>query len=312
MPTALASLPAASSDGPTWDLVADLEQLFHYHFMQSAFIAGTLVALVAGVIGYFMVLRGQSFAGHTLANVGFAGAAGAVLLQGPPVVGLLVFGAGAALGIGALGGRQGQASWRQDIAVGTVLAFSLGLGRLFTQLSSGYVGDVTSILFGAVLGINDRDVATIGLTTLVTLGLLALVGRPLLFASVDPDVAAARGVPVRALSYLFLVLLAFAVAQAVQVVGVLLIFALLVTPGAIAQQLSARPALALTLSVLFALLFTWAGLAVAYFTPYPVGFFVTTFAFGAYALVRLIRTARAALMGRWPTRMGSQVEGVVQ
>jgi len=312
MPVALASLADGIGDGLSWDLLADVEQLLHYHFMQNAFLAGTLVALVAGTVGYFMVLRGQAFAGHTLANVGFAGAAGAALVGLPPVAGLLVFGLGAALGIGALGERQARAAWRQDIAVGTILAFSLGLGLLFARLAATYVQGVYAILFGAVLGISDRDVATIGLTALATLAILALVGRPLLFASVDPEVAAARGVPVRTLSYLFLALLALAVAEAVQVVGVLLIFALLVTPGAIAQQLSARPALAVALSVLFALLFTWAGLAVAYFTPYPVGFFVTTFAFGAYGLVRLIRALRAALAGRGPLRVSGRAEGVVR
>src|SRR5689334_8592276 len=137
--------------GPTWDLFADLTDLFHYPFMQHAFLAGTLVAVVAGALGYFMVLRRQSFAGHTLANVGFAGAAGAALIGQPPVVGLLVFGLAAALGIGWLSERAGEGSgsgqWRQDIAVGTVLAFSLGLGLLFERLSSSYAGGIYAILF---------------------------------------------------------------------------------------------------------------------------------------------------------------------
>lgn len=268
------------------DLVLSrLQQLFAYHFMQNAFLAGTMISLIAGAVGYFMVLRGQSFAGHTLANVGFAGAAGAVLLGWSPVVGLLIFGMGTALGIDLLGGRYTKTQWGFSVAIGTIQTFALGLGLLFVQYSS-YAAGVYSILFGAVLGISDRDVSLIALTTVVTLVGLGAIARPLLFASIDPDVAEARGVPVRLLSRAFLVLLAFAVAQAVQVVGVLLIFSLLVTPAAIAQQVTARPVIAICLSILLALLFTWAGLAVAYFTPYPVGFFITSFAFGTYSLVR--------------------------
>jgi zinc/manganese transport system permease protein len=294
--------------GPTWDLFADLTDLFHYPFMQHAFLAGTLVAVVAGALGYFMVLRRQSFAGHTLANVGFAGAAGAALIGQPPVVGLLVFGLAAALGIGWLSERAGEGSgsgqWRQDIAVGTVLAFSLGLGLLFERLSSSYAGGVYAILFGAALGVSERDITVIAITTGIALVALVFVGRPLLFASLDPLVAGARGVPVRALSYVFLALLAFAVAQAVQVVGVLLIFSLLVTPGATAQQLTTRPGRAIAFSVALALVFTWVGLTIAYYTPYPVGFFITSCAFVTYIVVRLARLGVSAV-GRNSRRGGA-------
>ena len=281
----------------SWDLVADIEQLFAYHFMQNAYLAGTLVAVVAGVVGYFMVLRSQSFAGHTLAKVGFTGALGAALIGFSPVIGLIGFGLGAALLIGVLSARQVKG---QDVAVGIVLAFSLGLGLLFVRLSHfNNTTGLISILFGSIVGVSDRDLGPIALTTVVTLATVVVIARPLLFASLDPEVAAARGVPVRLLSTLFLVLLAFAAAQAVQIVGALLIFALLVTPAAIAQQLTARPALAIGLSIVLALLFTWFGLAIGYFTPYPMGFFITSFAFGTYALVRLTRTAYI-----WYTRRG--------
>ena len=143
------------------------------------------------------------------------------------------------------------------------------------------------MLFGTILGVNDRDVRVIAATAAITLVVLVGVARPLFFASVQPAVAAARGVPVRGLAALFLVLLAFAVAQAVQVVGVLLIFALLVTPAAIAQRLTNRPRRGVALAVSLALLFTWMALAVAYYTPYPVGFLLTSIAFGSYLLVRL-------------------------
>jgi zinc/manganese transport system permease protein len=292
MPIALADTVQLS-----WNLAADLQQLLAYHFMQNAFLAGTLVAVVAGVVGYFMVLRSQSFAGHTLAQVGFPGALGAALLGLPPVVGLIAFGFGAALLIGALSAREVKGPER---AVGMVLAFSLGLGLLFVRLShANNTTGVYALLFGSVLGVSDRDLFSIALATAVTLAAFVVIARPLLFASIDPEVAAARGVPVRLLSTLFLVLLALAVAEAVQFVGVLLIFALLVTPAAIAQQITARPPLSIGLSVVLALLFTWCGLAIGYFTPYPIGFFITSFAFGAYALVRLTHAAST-----WLTRRG--------
>ena len=311
---AIASLFAVEVQ-PTWNLVADIQQLLAYPFMQNAFLAGTLIASIAGAVGYFMVLRGQSFAGHTLANVGFAGASGAVLVGGSPMLGLLVFCIGAAIGIDWLSGQRSKASggasggqWGKDVAIGTIQTFALGLGLLFAQLSSSSnAAGVYSILFGSVLGISHQDVRLIGWTTLVTLAGLMAIARPLLFASVDPEVAEARGIPVQRLSKIFLVLLAIAVAQSVQVVGILLIFALLVTPAAIAQQLTARPAIAVVLSVLLALLFTWAGLAVAYFSPYPVGFFITSFAFGTYATVRLLRSVKTGLTRRFRNRSGGAI-----
>jgi zinc/manganese transport system permease protein len=292
----------------SWDLLADLQSLFHYHFMQNAYIAGTLVALAAGIIGYFMVLRDQSFAGHSLANVGFAGATGVALLGITPVVGLFLAGLLAAIGIQTLNvaARQNRQS---DIAVGAVLTASLALGFLFVHLSTAeYASNVYNVLFGNVLGIDDADVTVIAWSTVLLIGVLFLIARPLFFASIDPDVAAAHGVPVRALSFGFLVLLALEVAVAVQVVGVLLIFALLVTPAAIAQYVTTRPAVAVLVAIALALLFTWAGLAVGYVTPYPVGFFITTFAFGTYVLVRGGHIVRASLTRRYAH---SQVGGAV-
>jgi zinc/manganese transport system permease protein len=293
MPIALADTLA-----PSWDLVADIQILLHYHFMQNAYLAGTLVALTAGIMGYFMVLRSQSFAGHSLANVGFAGATGAVLFGIPPVVGLFLAGVLAAVGIQALNLAAGH-SRQSDIAVGAIFTASLALGFLFIFLATAeYAANVYNVLFGNVLGISDADVGIIAWSTLVLVGAFLFVARPLFFASIDPDVAAARGVPVRALALGFLVLLALAVAVAVQVVGVLLIFALLVTPAAIAQDITTRPAVAAAVSVALALIFTWAGLAVGYFTPYPVGFFITTFAFGTYTLVRAGRFVLGKMMQR--------------
>jgi zinc/manganese transport system permease protein len=287
---------AGSSVQASWNPLTDLQLLFQYHFMLNAFLAGTIIAIAAGAVGYFMVLRGQAFAGHALAHVGFAGAAGALLLGLSPIIGLLAVGIIAALGMSLLDIGERGAQGGNAVAIGTVYTFCLGLGLLFLQLYSGQAENVYSILFGAVLGVSDQDVRVAASTAAVTLFGLIAIGRPLLFASIDADVAAARGVPVRLLSTVFLVLLAFAVAQAVQVVGVLLIFALLVAPAATAQCLTSRPGAAIALSILLSLLFTWLGLAIAYFAPYSVvGFYITSLAFGTYVLVRLISLARGHL-----------------
>jgi zinc/manganese transport system permease protein len=281
-------------DSPSWDLLADLQLLLRFHFMQNAFIVGTLVAVLAGAVGYFVVLRGQSFAAHMLSQVGFPGAAAAVLLHLPPVIGLAAFCTAAALGVGVIGRRLDAGNRMESAVVGSILAFSLGLGLLFFRLHAGSAQAVYAFLFGTILGISDRDVAATAVTTVVCLIALAAIARPLVFASVDPDVAEARGVPVRAISIAFLLLAALAVAVTVQIVGTLLIFALLVAPGACAVQLTARPVRGLALTVLLSLLFTWIGLAVAYFTIYPVGFFITTIAFAAYVLIRIAKAMSRA------------------
>ena len=282
-------------DQPSWDLLADVELLLRFHFMQNALLVGTLVALLAGVCGYFVVLRGQSFAAHMLSQVGFPGAAAGFLAHTSPVVGLLAFCVAAALGIG-VSGRGVEAGRRSEsAAVGGILAFSLALGLLFFRLYAGSAQAVYAFLFGSILGISDRDVGLTALTTSAGLAVMLVIGRPLLFATVDPEAAEARGVPVRGLSILFLVLVALSVAEAVQVVGTLLIFALLVTPGAIALRLSSRPAAGLAATVALSLAFVWIGLAVAYFSLLPVGFIVTTLSFLAYVGVRLGPLARHGL-----------------
>ena len=273
----------------SWDLLADLQMLLQFHFMQNAFVAGTLVALLAGVAGYFVVLRGQSFVAHMLSQVGFPGAAAGVLVHVSPVLGLIAFCITAALGIGWMARNLDAGHRAESAAVGSILAFSLGLGLLFFRLYAGSAQGIYSFLFGTIVGISDRDVQLTLVVAILCVGALAIIGRPLIFASVDPDVAEARGVPVRALSIAFLVVLALSVAVTVQIVGTLLIFALLVAPGASALLLSARPGRALVLSVLLSLVFTWLGLAFAYFTDLPVGFFITSLAFAAYLTVRAAR-----------------------
>jgi zinc/manganese transport system permease protein len=266
-----------------WDVVRDLQELFRYAFMQHAFEAGTIVALSAGVIGYFVVLRGLSFAAHALSHIGFAGATGAVVLGSTPIVGLLVF----TMSAGAVMGTLGQRLRGRDVTIGLVMAWSLGLGLLFTYLYQGSAQLAIGILFGQIFGITSQDVAVTFVAGSVTVLLVVAVYRPLLFATLDEEVAEAKGVPVRGLSIAFMVILAVAVSEAVQVVGVLLIFALIVAPAAIAERFTTRPSGGVLLSAILAVLFTWAGLTAAYYIPYPVGFFITSFAFGAYLLARL-------------------------
>jgi zinc/manganese transport system permease protein len=278
-----------SQPQPSFDLWADVQQLLQFHFMENAFEAGTIVAVVAGLIGYFMVLRGQTFAGHTLAQVGFPGAAGAALVGVAPAFGLIVFCVATALGIATLSDSRSSERRAESAAIGSILAFMLALGFLFASLYTGFIDGVYAFLFGTFIGISDSQVEILMLVAVIALVALIVIGRPLLFASVDPDAAAARGVPVRFLAFAYLVLLGLAVAEAAQITGTLLVFALLVAPAATAQQLTARPARGLVLTVAIALLVTWLGLSVAYFTIYPIGFFVTSFAFAAYLVARGVR-----------------------
>ncbi len=272
----------------SWNLVGDFEQLTAYPFMVQALEAGAIVAAMAGAIGWFMVLRRQVFAGHTLSVIAFPGAAGATLAGLPIALGY--FGA---CGLGALAlslvsrAGEGQLS-SESAAIGTVQAFGLGLGFLFVSLYGGQLSGLQSLLFGTFLGITAGQVQTLLWIAVAALAILIVLGRPLLFASVDGAVARAAGVPTRWLALAFLLLLGMAVAATAEITGALLVFALLVTPAATAQRLTARPGRGLALSVLIALAVTWLGLAIAYFSPYPVGFWVTSLSFGLYVAVRAL------------------------
>ncbi|HVC06863.1 MAG TPA: metal ABC transporter permease [Solirubrobacterales bacterium] len=270
----------------SWNPLVDLEQLTAFPFMIQALEAGTIVAVMAGAIGWFMVLRRQTFAGHTLSVIAFPGAAGATLAGLPLAFGYFGACALAALALSLLArpGRDGLGG--ESAAIGTVQAFGLGLGFLFVSLYSGQLTDLESLLFGTFLGITATQVQTLLWVALVALAALALIGRRLLFASVDAAVARARGLPIRALATAFLLLLGLAVAATAEITGALLVFALLVTPAATAQRITARPGPGLALSVALALAVTWLGLGIAYFSPYPVGFWVTSLSFGLYVAVR--------------------------
>ncbi len=280
---------AAVFQGLSWNLASDVRQLFAFHFMVNALVAGTAVAVLAGSIGWFMVLRRQTFAGHTLAVIAFPGAAGATLAGLPLLLGYFGACVAGAIALAGVAAEQGGGHSRESAATGTVQAVGLGLGFLFVQLYHGLLNGLQALLFGTFLGITDVQARTLVAVTAVTLVVLALAARPLFFASVDADVARAAGVPVRALSLGFLLQLGLSVAATSQITGALLVFALLVTPAATAHRLTSRPVAGLVLSVVLGLAVTWLGLALAYFSIYPVGFWVTSLAFGAYVLVRLPR-----------------------
>jgi len=283
--------------GFSWNLLADIQDMWSYPSMVSAFRAGTVVAVLAAAVGWFMVLRRQSFAGHTLALVGFPGAAGAVWLGLGAVTGYFVFCIGAALVIAALPAGTRQGYGEESAAIGTVQTFALASGMLFVALYKGFLNGTNALLFGSFLGITQRQVSVLAVFAVLALAVLAVIGRPLLFASVDADVARANGVRTRLLGTVFLVLLGAAAAEVGQITGVLLVFALLVLPPATAQLLTARPGRSLALSVGLALVVVWVALFVAWYSPYPIGFWLTTIAFGLYALTQGARYLRARVGG---------------
>jgi zinc/manganese transport system permease protein len=269
--------------GFSWNIVADLQQIWSYQFMQHAFEAGTMVAVIAGIMGYFVVLRRSTFVAHAFSEIGFAGAAGAILLGIPAIFGMLL---GSALGGTSIAMLSRRSSHR-DVYVGIVLAFALGIGLLFLSLYTGYATEAISLLFGEILGISWDDVVRTFAFTLLILAGVALVYRPLLFSSLDEEVAEAKGLPTLLIGVVFLLLVAVAVSVAVQVTGVLLIFSLMVTPAATAQHLAAKPSRVIGISVLLALVVTWVGLFISFYEPYPASFFITTVIFVLYLMVRL-------------------------
>jgi zinc/manganese transport system permease protein len=276
-------------------MITQLIHLLGYDFVQNALVAGILVAVVAGLVSRFVVARNMSFAVHALAEVGFTGSAGFILIGLSPVLGLLSGSMLTALLIGALGLRIRE----RDAVVGVIMGFGLGLGVLFITLNSRYASEAFAILLsGAITTVSRDDLVLLGIVGAITLVGLGAMYRPLTFATVDPVVAEARGVPVRLISVLFLLLLAAAVAEAVQVVGVLLILTLLITPGATAERLTAHPGLATVASVGVALFATVGGILLALVTTVPVSVYVTTIAFVCYLSARLFSSLPIASIRR--------------
>jgi zinc/manganese transport system permease protein len=285
--------------GLSWNIGDDVNQLLSEHFMVNALRAGTIVAVVAGAIGWFMVLRRQTFAGHTLAVVSFPGAAGAILLGVSASLGYFAAAVAAALVIALVPrSTSGQAHSQESAVIGTVQAFALACGALFVSLYGGFLNSLIGLLFGTFLGISDAQVTTLLVVGLAVLLVLAVIARPLFFATVDPDIAGARGVPLRAVSTVFLVLLGCAAAEVSQITGALLVFALLVMPAAAAQRLSARPVVSLALTLVFGVATVWLGLGLAYFSVYPVGFFVTTIGFVLFVVATLWQAVMARVTRR--------------
>jgi zinc/manganese transport system permease protein len=259
--------------------------MLEYDFMRTAFAAGGIVAVVAGAVGFFLVLRNLTFAGHALSHVGFAGATGSVLIGVAPLWGLLAFTLAAAIAMGLLGDRlRGR-----DVAVGIVLSLALGLGVLFLYLYTSHATRATTILFGNIFGVDVDTAWSLLALAVVALAALAAMSRPLLFATLSPELAMAKGVSLRLVSVLFLVIVAIAVAEAAQVVGVLLVFALMVGPAAAALALTTRIGTGIALAVGLALVETWAGIALAYATDWPATFWIVVLSCAAYFASVIVR-----------------------
>src|ERR1700726_4683092 len=252
--------------------------MFDYEFMQHAFAAATIVAIAAGLVGYFLVMRGQTFAGHALSHVGFAGATGAVLIGVTPFWGLIALTLAAGLAMGLLGERVSG----RDVAIGMVLSLSLGLGLLFLHFYTAFATQATSLLFGNVLAVDSETVWILLGLGLISITVLAVISRPLLFASLQPELAEAKGVSLRLLSVLFLAVVALATAECAQIVGVLLVFALMVGPAAAAQRMTTGIGRGLLLSAALALFQAWAGITLAFYTDWPSSFWITALSAGTY------------------------------
>ena len=274
--------------------IDDVQQLFTYPFMVNALEAGTIVAVLAGLVGWYVVLRRQTFASHTLSVMAFPGATGAALAGLPTALGYYIACTAAALAIGRSdrGRRAGRTQGGESAVIGTVQTVGLAAGFLFLSLNQAVLGGPETLLFGTFLGITRGQVLGLALVALAALAVLTVLARPLLFASVDREVARASGVPVALLDALFLLVLGLAIAATSQLTGALLVFALLVAPPAAAQHLTARPLAGLVLTVVLGLVTVWLALAIAYFSIYPVGFYVTTIGFVLYVAARLIARRR--------------------
>jgi zinc/manganese transport system permease protein len=271
----------------TLNLWQDVQAMLHYDFMRQALLAGTILSIVAGLAGYFVVLRHQAFAGESLSDVAFTGALGGAAFGVNPLASLLLATIVVAVAMGGFGERlRGR-----DVAIGTVLAWVLGLGVLFLSLFTAHVSGTgtgfsgVTVLFGNILGISTDQTRSIALISGLAVLALAFIARPLLFASLDPDVAAAQGVPVHALGLGFMVLLAVTVSEATLAVGALLVFALLLLPAAIAHQVTTHPYTALAFAAGLAVALTWLGIAIGFYTGYPSSVCISLLAFVSYVVV---------------------------
>jgi zinc/manganese transport system permease protein len=261
--------------------------MFNYDFMVNAFAAAGIVAVVAGIVGFFLVMRGQSFAGHALSHVGFTGATGAVLIGISPIWGLIGFTLAAGIGMGALGEKL----MGRDVAIGVILSLSLGFGLLFLHFFTTYATQMTALLFGNVLGVDASTLHILVVLGVVSLVALAAIMRPLVFATLQPELAEAKGVSLRLVSVLFLAIVALAVAECAQIVGVLLVFTLMVGPAAAAQNLTTRLGTGIACAALLALVQAWLGITLAFYTDWPTSFWITALSAAIYGLSLIPRHA---------------------
>ena len=264
-------------------------------FMVSTWTVASIVAVVAGVVGFFVVLRGAAFVADAVPQGAFAGAAGASLLGINTLIGLAVASLLGALGIGWLS-RRGH----RDVATALILVVMLGLGALFLSFSVEYAPEIYSLLFGEVLGVSATEIAPVAILAALSIGAILLLYRPLLLSSMMPELAAARGVRAQRMELLFLIVVALATSLTLPVVGALLIFSLMIGPPAAARSVTDRPLPAMLASVLIALAVVWVSIAAAYQTNWPVGFFVGTLGAVCYAAGRgwaAVRRPRAGPAG---------------
>jgi zinc/manganese transport system permease protein len=268
--------------------IIPITAMLDYDFMQNAFAAAGIAAVVSGLVGYFLVLRGQAFAGHALGHIGFAGATGAVLIGVAPIWGLVSLTVAAGVAMGALGERISG----RDVAIGVVLVLALGFGLLFLHYYTAFATQATALLFGNVLAVDRSTIATLLGLAVVTLAGLAAIMRPLIFASLQPELAEAKGVPLNFVSIAFLVIVALAVSESAQIVGILLVFALMVGPPATAQRLVTGLWSGVALAAVLALAEAWLGLVIAYYTDWPVSFCIATLSALGYFLASGIAVPR--------------------
>ncbi|HXD46412.1 MAG TPA: metal ABC transporter permease [Pseudolabrys sp.] len=252
--------------------------MFAYDFMINAFAAAGIVAVVSGIVGFFLVMRGQTFAGHALSHIGFAGATGAGLIGLAPLWGLVGFTVAGGIVMGLLSDRISN----RDVAIGVVLALSLGFGLLFLHYYTAFATQAAALLFGNVLAVDRSTIVTLAVLGVITLIGLAAIMRPLVFVSLQPELAEARGVPLRFVSTAFLGLVALAVSECAQIVGVLLVFTLMVGPPAAAQRLTTGLWSGLALAAALALAEAWAGIALAFYTDWPVSFCIAVLSAAGY------------------------------
>jgi len=265
-------------------MIEQIHNFLSFDFVRNALIAGSLAGILGAIIGYFVVIRKASFAAHALAHIGFTGATGAALFALSPLEGMLIISALAGIVMGAAGNRLR----RTDMAIGMTLSFCLGIGTLFLILYKGFAGQATAILFGNIFGVSNYQIVQTLILSAISLGALLFFSQKLLFASVQPNLAEARGVSLSALSIVFMAILAISVTLASQVVGILLVFTLIIGPAGIATRFCRNFWAGIATSVIIGLFAVWVGILLACFTSWPPSFWITTILFVLYLITETV------------------------